>query len=134
MNPSIEKKIKKGISKGVKYLQQYRLKVVDYEHRKKTVYDGGATILLSFMQGRYAVDFGFEKNCENLVKCAQDYSIDHQKSMFWNRILGLLNQGVSYEEDVCKNNIDHPFYFSMNIVSSKTTKIRSDCYGAPHEL
>ena len=82
MNPSIEKKIKKGISKGVKYLQQYRLKVVDYEHRKKTVYDGGATILLSFMQGRYAVDFGFEKNCENLVKCAQDYSIDHQKSMF----------------------------------------------------
>jgi hypothetical protein len=30
----------------------------------------------------------------------------HQKSMFWNRILGLLNQGISYDEDVCKNNID----------------------------
>ena len=31
----------------------------------------------------------------------------HKKSMFWNRILGLLNQGISYDEDVCKNNIDN---------------------------
>jgi hypothetical protein len=82
INPQVDKKIKKGIAKGIKYLQQYRLKVVDYEHRKKSVYDGGASILLSFMQGRYAVDFGFENNCGNLVKCAQDYSIDHHKPMF----------------------------------------------------
>jgi hypothetical protein len=34
------------------------------------------------MQGRYAVDFGFENNCENLVKCAQEYAIDHHKPMF----------------------------------------------------
>ena len=31
----------------------------------------------------------------------------HEKSMFWNRILGLLNKGISYDEDVCKNNIDN---------------------------
>jgi hypothetical protein len=30
----------------------------------------------------------------------------HEKSMFWNRILGMLNQGLSYDEDVCVNNID----------------------------
>jgi hypothetical protein len=82
MNTDIEKKIKKGISRGIKYLQQYRLKVVEYEHKKKSVYDGGATILLSFMQGKYGIDFGFEKNCDNLVKCAQNYAIDHHKPIF----------------------------------------------------
>jgi hypothetical protein len=76
-----EKNIKKSISKGVKYLLKYRLNLIE-EQQKQPSYDGGVTILMSYMQGHYGIDFGFEKNCNNLVKCAQDYIIDHPRPMF----------------------------------------------------
>jgi hypothetical protein len=77
----LEKKITKAISKGVKYLLSYRIRIME-EDAKKPTYDGGATILLNFIQGRYGIDLGNEKTCDNLVKCAQDYMIDHKKPMF----------------------------------------------------
>ena len=77
----IEKKIKKSISRGIKYLLNYRLRMVE-EEKKKSVYDGGATILLSYLQGRYGIELGFEGNCDNLVKCSQNYMIDHPKPLF----------------------------------------------------
>jgi len=78
----MDKKIKKGISKGVKYLREYRLKIIQEEKKKGSVYDGGATILLSYLQGKYGIEFEFEKNCSNLVKCAQYYSINHHRPIF----------------------------------------------------
>lgn len=78
----MDKKVKKGISKGVKYLREYRLKIIQQEKKKGSLYDGGATILLSYLQGKYGIEFEFEKNCSNLVKCAQYYSIDHHKPIF----------------------------------------------------
>jgi hypothetical protein len=80
-NLKIEKKITKGISKGVKYLLSYKLRIIEEETKNQT-YDGGASILLNFIQGRYGIDMGNEKNCDNLVKCAQEYMIDHKKPLF----------------------------------------------------
>ena len=77
----LEKKLKKSISRGIKYLLNYRLRILE-EEKKKNVYDGGATILLSFLQGRYGIELGFEDNCNNLVKCSQNYMIDHPKPLF----------------------------------------------------
>jgi hypothetical protein len=74
------KRIKKSISQGVKHLRDYRMRILK-EEEKKQVYDGGASILLSYIQGKYAIDLGFEKNCDNLVKCAQDYIITHPKPL-----------------------------------------------------
>jgi hypothetical protein len=75
------KNIKRSISKGVKYLLKYRLNLIE-EEKKQYRYDGGVTILMSYMQGHYGIEFGFDKNCNNLVKCAQDYMIDHSKPLF----------------------------------------------------
>ena len=71
------RKVRKSISKGVKYLRQYRLKIIEEEYKKGTGYDGGASILLSYLHGRFAIDFGFEENCGNLVKCAKEYIQTH---------------------------------------------------------
>ena len=76
-----QKGIKKAISKGVKYLLKYRLSVIEEEREKKT-YDGGATILMTYMQGHYGVDLQFNKVYNNLVKCAQNYMLDHKKPIF----------------------------------------------------
>ena len=79
---NIEKAIKKSIVKGIKYLRKYKLKLIEHENKKGNVYDGGATILLSYLQSQYGIDFDFEDNCSNLVKCAQIYSINHHKPIF----------------------------------------------------
>jgi hypothetical protein len=76
------RKIRKAISKGVKSLRQYRLKLIEEEYKKGTGYDGGVSILLSYLHGRFAIDFGFEQNCGNLIKCAQEYRITHPKPIF----------------------------------------------------
>jgi hypothetical protein len=77
----LEKKIKKAISRGIKYLLNYRLRIID-EEKNKNVYDGGASILLSYLQGRYGIELGFEENCNNLVKCASNYMIEHPRPLF----------------------------------------------------
>jgi hypothetical protein len=82
MNTNIEEKIKKSIAKGIKYLRKYRLKVIEHENKKSNLYDGGVSILLSYLQSQYAIEFGFDINCGNLVKCAQEYSINHYKPIF----------------------------------------------------
>ena len=80
-----QKGIKKAISKGVKYLLQYKLNVIEEEREKKT-YDGGATILMTYMQGHYGIDFKFHTVYNNLVKCAQNYMLDHKKPLFGKNI------------------------------------------------
>jgi hypothetical protein len=82
MNTNIEQKIKKSIARGIKYLRKYRLKVIEQEEKKGNVYDGGASILLSYLQCQYAIDFSFDITCGNLVKCAQEYSVSHHKPIF----------------------------------------------------
>jgi hypothetical protein len=79
---NIEKPIKKSIVRGIKYLRKYRLKIIEHETKKGNVYDGGATILLSYLQSQYGIDFDFDNNCGSLVKCAQIYSINHHKPIF----------------------------------------------------
>ncbi len=79
---NIEKPIKKSIVRGIKYLRKYRLKLIEHEIKKGNVYDGGATILLSYLQSQYGIDFDFDNNCGSLVKCAQIYSINHHKPIF----------------------------------------------------
>ncbi len=79
---NIEKPIKKSIVRGIKYLRKYRLKLLDHEEKKGNVYDGGATILLSYLQCQYGIDFDFDINCGGIVKCAQIYSINHHKPIF----------------------------------------------------
>jgi len=78
-----DKKIKKTLARGIKYLRQYRLKTLEFEEKNKAVYDGGATILLSYLQGKYAVDLGFKDNCGNLVKCSQKYMVSHPRNTFY---------------------------------------------------
>ena len=78
----IEKYIKKSIARGIKYLRKYRLKVVEEEKNTRYKYDGGATILLCFLQSEYGIDFGFNNYYGNLLKCAQTYSIRHSKPIF----------------------------------------------------
>ncbi len=78
----IEKKIKKGISRGVKYLREYRLKMIEEQKKQGVKYDGGVTILLSYLEGKYGIELGFKKKCNNLVKCGQEYSIIAPKPVF----------------------------------------------------
>ena len=80
-NSKLEKKISRAISKGVKYLLTYKIRIIE-EDAKNPTYDGGASILLNFIQGRYGIDMGNEKNCDNLVKCAQEYMLNHKKPLF----------------------------------------------------
>lgn len=79
---NIEKPIKKSIVRGIKYLRKYRLKIIEHEKKKGNVYDGGATILLSYLQSQYGIDLDFDNNCGSLVKCAQIYAINHHKPIF----------------------------------------------------
>ncbi len=76
-----KKGIRKAMSKGVKYLLQYRLNMIEEEKEKKT-YDGGVTILMNYMQGQYGINFNFDKSYNNLIKCSQNYMIDHKKPIF----------------------------------------------------
>ncbi len=78
----IEKKIKKGISRGVKYLREYRLKMVEEQRKQGIKYDGGVTILLAFIEGKYGIPLGFKKKYNTLVKCGQNYSIIAPKPIF----------------------------------------------------
>jgi hypothetical protein len=80
-NSKLKKKISRAISKGVKYLLTYKIRIIE-EDAKKPTYDGGATILLNFIQGRYGIDMVNEKTCDNLVKCAQEYMLNHKKPLF----------------------------------------------------
>jgi hypothetical protein len=79
---NIEKKIKKGISKGVKYLREYRLKMIEEQRKQGVKYDGGVTVLLSFIEGKYGIPLGFKKKYNTLVKCGQAYSILAPKPVF----------------------------------------------------
>jgi hypothetical protein len=79
---TIQKKIKKCISRGVKYLREYRLKMIEEQKKQGIKYDGGVTILLSYLEGKYGIELGFKKKCNNLVKCGQEYSIVAPKSVF----------------------------------------------------
>ena len=51
--------------------------MIEEEYKKGPGYDGGASILLSYLHGRFAIDFGFEQNCGNLVKCSREYILTH---------------------------------------------------------
>jgi hypothetical protein len=76
-----KKGIRKAMSKGVKYLLKYRLNMLEEEKEKK-IYDGGVTILMNYMQGKYGIDFNFDNSYDNLVNSAQNYMIDHKKPIF----------------------------------------------------
>ena len=82
MVETIDKKIKKGISKGVKYLREYRLKMIEEQRKQGIKYDGGVTILLAFIEGKYGIPLGFKKKYNTIVKCGQEYSIIAPKPVF----------------------------------------------------
>jgi hypothetical protein len=77
---NLEKKVKKAIGKSIKYLRKYRLEVIDNEKKEK-VNDSGVSILMSYFQGYYGIDLGFDKDCNNLYKCAIEYHNSHPKSI-----------------------------------------------------
>jgi hypothetical protein len=81
LNDRLAKKIKKSMSKSIKYLLDYQLRLSE-EEKNKQIYDGGVSIMLNYIQGRYGFDLGFDKDCNNLVKCAQDYMITHPRPLF----------------------------------------------------
>ena len=80
-NDKLAKKIKKTMTKGVKYLLNYQLRLSEVE-KEKQIYDGGVSIMLNYIQGRYGFELGFDKNCDNLVRCAQDYTLIHPIPLF----------------------------------------------------
>jgi hypothetical protein len=76
----LEKKVKKAISKSIKYLRKYHLDVLDME-KKERVNDSGVSIMLSYLQGYYGINLGFEQDCNNLYKCAMEYQNNHPRSI-----------------------------------------------------
>jgi hypothetical protein len=56
--------------------------MIDEQKKQGIKYDGGVTILLSYLEGKYGIELGFKKKCNNLVKCAQEYSIIAPKPVF----------------------------------------------------
>lgn len=77
----LEKKIKKTIIRGVKYLRKYRLEIIDQEAKEKFD-DKGISIMLAYFQGRYGVELGYEEDCHNLYKCTQKYLKTHPRNIF----------------------------------------------------
>lgn len=110
----MDKKIKKSISKAVKYLRKYRLRLMEIE-RKDKVDDGGVSIIMSYLQGRFGIDFGFKENCRNLYKCARKYRINHPKSLFDNNV-------IDQDEDLFSTNFLQDIYFQ------KTNQYPLDVY------
>ena len=82
-NDKLAKKIKKTMTKAVKYLLNYQLRLGEVEKDKqKQIYDGGVSIMINYIQGRYGFELGSEKNCDNLIRCAQDYTLTHPIPLF----------------------------------------------------
>jgi hypothetical protein len=104
IDKKIEKKVKKSINKSIKYLRKYRLDVIDKEKKEK-VDDGGVSILLSYFQGHYGIDLGFEQDCDNLYKCAIMYQNSHPKS--------ILDFGEK-EEELFSTDFLQDIYFQKN--------------------